>query len=212
MGGITHLGGSRELFVDNYLIDNISGACLKLHHPVSGGIAIKYDQSWETSEKRAGYFYTTIFQDNNLFRMYYRGDSTKVCYAESEDGIDWVKPNLGLIEDGGSDQNNIIMPLKYPGSAFCAFLDSNPNALPDQRIKGNAHGAWPKGADCAELYGFSSADATNWVQIKDAPLIEGTLPNHWDAQNSVFCDVMIVDVFSYFPNGFWWVFMDWSTK
>ena len=36
MEGITHLGGSRELFVDNYLIDNINGAFLKLHHPVSG--------------------------------------------------------------------------------------------------------------------------------------------------------------------------------
>ena len=111
MVDIVHLGSNRELFVDNYLIDNISGSSLKLHEPLPGGVAIKYDQPWETNDKGSGSFYTSVFQDGNLFRMYYRGDATRVCYAESEDGINWYKPNLGLVEDEGSDQNNIIIKL-----------------------------------------------------------------------------------------------------
>jgi len=186
MVDIVHLGSNRELFVDNYLIDNISGSSLKLHEPLPGGVAIKYDQPWETNDKGSGSFYTSVFEDGNLFRMYYRGDATRVCYAESEDGINWYKPNLGLVEDEGSDQNNIIMGLKCPGSGFSAFLDSNPNSTSEQRIKGNAHGVWQKENNYAHLYGFSTPDATNWIQIKDEPLIEGSLPNHWDAQNSIF--------------------------
>ena len=52
--GIIHLGSNRELFVDNYLIDNISGSSLKLHEPLPGGVAIKYDQPWETNDKGSG--------------------------------------------------------------------------------------------------------------------------------------------------------------
>ena len=49
MVDIVHLGSNRELFVDNYLIDNISGSSLKLHEPLPGGVAIKYDQPWAVS-------------------------------------------------------------------------------------------------------------------------------------------------------------------
>jgi len=50
------------------------------------------------------------------FRMWYLAYGRKVnpsyiCYAESDDGIRWKKPNLGLIEDfKGSKDNNIVMP------------------------------------------------------------------------------------------------------
>ena len=59
MVDIVHLGSNRELFVDNYLIDNISGSSLKLHEPLPGGVAIKYDQPWETNDKGSGSFYTS---------------------------------------------------------------------------------------------------------------------------------------------------------
>ena len=34
---------------------------------------------------------------------------TAVCYAESEDGTNWVKPDLGLVEFKGNTHNNILM-------------------------------------------------------------------------------------------------------
>lgn len=34
---------------------------------------------------------------------------TALCYAESQDGIHWVKPNLGLVTFQGSKDNNIVL-------------------------------------------------------------------------------------------------------
>ena len=31
------------------------------------------------------------------------------CYAESRDGVNWSKPNLGLFEFNGSKDNNIVL-------------------------------------------------------------------------------------------------------
>ena len=176
----------RELFVDHYFIDNMNRTSLKLHNPVSAGEAIKYDQPWETDETGSGSFYTNIFQDGDVYRMYYRGHSTLLCYAESEDGINWNRPNLGLIDYQGSVQNNIIMPLIELGSGFGAFLDTNPNASKSQRIKGNMRGLWDDSTNSSNLYGYATSDSTNWSQIQDDPIILGSLPNHWDAQNIIF--------------------------
>jgi len=52
-----------------------------------------------------------------VFRMWYSAMSLpydtpdthySVCYAESDDGMHWVKPNLGLVEFQGSRDNNIL--------------------------------------------------------------------------------------------------------
>jgi len=183
---VINLENKRELFVDYHLIDDMNGASLKLHNPVSAGQAIKYDQPWETDETGSGSFYTNIFQDGDVYRMYYRGHSTLLCYAESKDGINWYRPNLGLIDYEGSDQNNIIMKLRELGSGFGAFLDTNPNSSKSQRIKGNMRGLWDDSTNSSNLYGYATADSTNWNQIQDDPIILGSLPNHWDAQNSIF--------------------------
>ena len=37
------------------------------------------------------------------------------CYAESDDGVHWTRPNLGMIEFAGSKQNNNIWPSDKPG-------------------------------------------------------------------------------------------------
>jgi hypothetical protein len=47
------------------------------------------------------------------FRMWYCGwtrtISPRACYAESDDGVVWVKPNLGLNAFEGSRENNVIL-------------------------------------------------------------------------------------------------------
>src|SRR4051794_30335478 len=65
---ICDLGSRRELFVDSYLIDRLSGAQTELQRPVSGGTAIAYDRPYEGVFA----FYTTIIKDGDKFRMYYR--------------------------------------------------------------------------------------------------------------------------------------------
>lgn len=41
------LGSSRELFVDRLLIERLDNAALKLHEPVSAGVAVRLDKPWE---------------------------------------------------------------------------------------------------------------------------------------------------------------------
>src|SRR5699024_4635543 len=49
-----------------------------------------------------------------------------LCYAESEDGIEWGKPNLGLIEFNGSKENNIIGHYLHGTSVFYDKHEQNP--------------------------------------------------------------------------------------
>ena len=62
--------------------------------------------------------YGTVLFDEGRFRMWYYAlhygsepsdlKQGPVCYAESEDGIHWVKPNLGQLEFKGSRDNNAL--------------------------------------------------------------------------------------------------------
>ena len=112
------IGSRWELFVDDYLIDGLSGeARVILHHPTPQEVAIVYDEPWEGN----GCNYHSVFQDGDLYRLYYLANQYTttggrfitphpiyLCYAESENGIHWRKPELGLIEFKGSKKNNIM--------------------------------------------------------------------------------------------------------
>ena len=92
-------GTQRELFVDNHLIDKLTGdAKQHLHRPEPKEVILTTDKPWEGNTCA----YYTIFRDGNLFRMYYRGShwdtkakkathSEVTCYAESKDGIHWTR-------------------------------------------------------------------------------------------------------------------------
>ena len=56
-----------------------------------------------------------------------RGDLT--CYAESDDGLTWTKPNLGLFEFNGNPNNNIVWDLH----GACVFRDDESD--PQKRYK-----------------------------------------------------------------------------
>ena len=66
----------------------------------------------------AAQFYGTVLFDEGRFRMWYypvsQSDDAKeilqgpVCYAESKDGIEWTRPDLGQIEYKGSTHYNAI--------------------------------------------------------------------------------------------------------
>ncbi len=62
--------------------------------------------------------YGRPFADND------RGDLT--CYAESDDGINWVKPNLRIFTFNGSADNNIVWDL-HGASVFIDRDEKNPN-------------------------------------------------------------------------------------
>lgn len=181
------MGSRRELFVDDYLIDSSSpSAQLRLHSPTPREIAIVHDAPWEGNS--CGYH--TIFRDGDIYRMYYKcyqqvleGESPPhplyAGYAESTDGINWTKPNLGLFEFEGSTANNIIWA--GPGAHdFTPFKDTNPNCAADAKYKAVAAG-YPESG----LIAFKSADGINWSRMGSEPIITD---GAFDSQNLAFWD------------------------
>ena len=189
--GPIEIGGRLELFVDNHVIDEITGdAKLHLHKPVAKEVVLTTDRPWEGNTSA----YYTIFQDGDLYRMYYRGSHWDVktkkqthpqvaCYAESTDGIQWKKPELGIIEFEGSKANSIVV-IGEGSHNFTPFKDPNPACTPDARYK--AFGSGKLGGKHG-LIAFKSADAVHWEIIGDAPVIT---KGAFDSQNLVFWDTV----------------------
>ena len=101
---VIDVGMRRELFVEPTLIERLSGkAELRLHAPVPREVALEHNEPWEGN----GCVYHSVFKDGDLYRMYYAAGQLTVtpngvdagthgqscCYAESDDGIHWRKPD-----------------------------------------------------------------------------------------------------------------------
>jgi hypothetical protein len=180
---VIQMGGNREIFIDNFLIDNLKGVQIIKHTPHDEGAVLYFDNPWE------GVFcgYCTMIKDGELFRVYYRGlptagkDATNTettCIAESGDGIHWQKPFLKIFKIGGSRKNNVILANDAPSSHnFSPFLDKNPNADPAQRYKALA------GEDKAGLRAYASPDGIQWKKLRDKAVISGFA---FDSQNVSF--------------------------
>ena len=191
------VGSRRELFVDDCLIDSLSeGAQLRLHHPIPRELVLKHDAPWEGT----GSGYHSVFRDGDLYRMYYKAWHLDVsqgkldtsahplfcCYSESDDGIHWRKPELGIHEFQGSKANNIVMVSGIIDGANAdaghpaVFKDDNPDCPPEARYKAIIRSAGPRG-----LLAFKSPDGLHWSPMSDKPVItEGA----FDSQNLAFWD------------------------
>ncbi len=184
-GQAIDIGTRLEPLVDTYLIDAMDNVELQLHHPIPREVALTTDAPWEGNTS----CYVTVFQDGDLFRMYYRGanydlktkesDGQRVCYAESRDAIHWTKPELSIVEYQGSKANNIIWDGEGSHN-FAPFNDTNPDCAPEAKYKAVA-----SGPDKAKLLPFQSADGVHWSLIQTEPVItEGA----FDSQNLAFWD------------------------
>jgi len=177
------LGSNREIFVDNFLIEKLENTRIIMHHPHDEGIVMYFDKEWEGNFS----LYTTILKDGDLFRAYYRGvreagndnkSAETTCYAESKDGINWVKPVLRLFEVTGSFDNNVILANAAPVTHnFCPFIDTNPDSGPDQKYKALG------GNSKTGLIPFVSADGIHWKKLVDHGVI---MKGAFDSQNVSF--------------------------
>ena len=184
------IGDRRELFVDDFMVDSMNNVRLKMHEPVRREVAITFDKPWEGN----GGGYTTVFQDGDKYRMYYHawqipgsdpqypGHRLVIACAESLDGINWTRPNLGLFEYDGSKNNNIVLN-DIKGTEchdLSPFIDANPNATPEAKYKAVsfAHGLEPRG-----LWAFQSPDGVHWTAMQDGPVYTQGV---FDTQNIAF--------------------------
>ena len=187
------LGSRRELWVDDFLVEKMTGVELTLHKPEAREVVITCDQPWEGNTSA----YFTLIQDGDLFRMYYRGSHAAdpsvpmkthrgfVCYAESRDGIRWVKPELDLFEFGGSKQNNIVWD-GHGVHNFTPMLDLNPECPPESRFKALAgYGDAELRKQRPSLQAYHSPDGLHWSLMREEPVITA---GAFDSQNLAYFD------------------------
>ena len=175
------IGSRLELFVDGFMIDSLAGDARRvLHRPQRCEEVLRLDRPWEGPF--CGYF--ALIDDGDKFRMYYRGwprleGKDYTCVAESEDGIHFTRPNVGIYEVEGSRDNNIVWA--GPGCHnFTPFRDDNPACRPEERYK-----ALASAGPGESLVAFVSPDGYRWSRLREEPVItEGA----FDSQNLAFWD------------------------
>ena len=108
---------------------------------------------------------TTVLNDGGVLRMWYKAYQTPyrrglAGYAESDDGITWRKPRLGLVEHEGSKDNNIC----FDGFVPMAFID--PTAPASHRYRATSCcSRQVMGVDIGQTNGYftaHSADGIEW--------------------------------------------------
>ncbi|MGX5819312.1 hypothetical protein ACWKWU_14000 [Chitinophaga lutea] len=196
------IGRDRQLFVDDYIIGRMEGGAVrKMHRPQPQEISILHDAPWEGSYCNNH----SVFRDGDKYRMYYAAvhyivtpgkvidDSHEfyLCYAESDDGIHWRKPALGLHEFRGSKDNNIILKCGVTGgvnidaSSSAMFLDENPDAAPDAKYKAIIRDYTAMGGVVRGAHAFRSPDGIHWTPMSKTPVLS---KGDFDSMNLAFWD------------------------
>ena len=177
------IGSNRELFLDQYVVDKMNNVTQELHTPRNEGAVLKFDNPWEGNFSG----YSTIIKDGTQFKLYYRGvrdakgdgnENEVTCYAESSDGINWTKPNLGIYTINGTKNNNVVLSKAAPATHnFSPFLDANPHAKASERYKALG------GVDKTGLIAFVSPDGIHWKKVQETTVFKKGV---FDSQNVAF--------------------------
>ena len=106
-----NIESKRELFIDDFLIESLENAEIRLSTPRDEGLVHKFDKSWE------GPFcgYSTVIKDGGRYLLYYRGlpksgkdgsEDETTCIITSNDGINWTRPELCLLYTSPSPRDS----------------------------------------------------------------------------------------------------------
>jgi len=201
------VGTRKQLLFDDALTTSKVGFVTTMNPaPRFGGPVLVPDQPWEEARLSTG---QSIIEDAGIYKMWYTSRDKKrnwyLCYATSEDGVHWVKPNLGIIKWEGNSQNNIVFAgtdrITYAGQ-FNVFKDPNESGskkfklshtsnLKDQRELAALPEVFTWDYSDAELHksrSFISAayspDGLHWTPGKSARVIDW----YSDTQDVAFWD------------------------
>jgi hypothetical protein len=172
---------------------------------------IKQEKPWEMG--MVGAYSSVVFDKKveNLiddkakggqFRCFYEGfepglTRSYLCYAESQDGCVWIKPELNLVDWDGSTANNILLsPEMTPFNAGThganIFIDSNPKCHPEEKYKGSFKCGLP---GPGEVHVMTSPDGFHWKFHG-----KSVCHAHADSQNVIFYDQNIEKYRGFFRN------------
>jgi hypothetical protein len=97
---------TKQLFLDDHVIARMENVTRTIHSVAKSehNPVLWPTEPWEGT---VAIVYGSVLRDGNRYRMWYHGGAG-VSYAESEDGIAWTKPRLGLHTVDGQDTNILI--------------------------------------------------------------------------------------------------------
>lgn len=174
--------GVRELFMDDMRIEELVDVQRVVNQATKSKILIKPTEPWEGN---SAYIYGTVLKnepEGTGYRMWYSTylkEKYYLCYAISKDGINWIKPNLGLIDFNGNKENNICK--EGGGTVVYDPLTKDPTQRYKLMIFERAK----------EYYGYNvffSADGLDWKHtFNKAVLPYGDVSNvTFDKQKGLF--------------------------
>lgn len=106
---------TRTLFAfDDLLIPGLCGVELQMCRPEKHPLNPIVPRGKDGEPGRSQTACPAVLREGNRWRMWYAAnddtgaDGMRVAYAESDDGMHWHKPDLGLVEYCGSRHNNLV--------------------------------------------------------------------------------------------------------
>jgi len=151
------VGGDKQLFIDHRFIEDKEDITLVVNPPVKRSEAILHsDKPWDAFRL----IYFSIDEEDGRYTMWYqafdkdqwdRSSRSRLCYAVSQDGVNWEKPSLGLVAYAGSRDNNILLEDKK-----LAYVFRDPHGMRDEAYK-MIYGHDPPGTMVAV-----SSDGIHW--------------------------------------------------
>jgi hypothetical protein len=186
----------------NFISSNVPHGIRLFVEPAQREISIiPRDRAWD----KGGIRLSTLINEDGKYRLWGEGitenNNSMACYFESTDGINWQKPNLGMVEFEGNRNNNLLSLKKR----LSVFID--PSAPPEERYKTIFHMTISQQQfeknykDTRPWYimvmeegfknvhaigGAVSSDGYNWKELEDPITIE-----HGDTQNIGFYDLKL---------------------
>lgn len=175
------IGSRLELFCDDWLLDTArTDARRLLHTPVRRDTVMINDEPWEGNV--SNYFNLFYDEDHKKYRMYYKSGKTqdtpaikthrssRFCYAESEDGITWTKPDLGL----WGHTNIVTRDLNIDN--FFVLKDDNLRCPADERYKAFC--------GCGTFWYYASPDGIHFDLDRGRTIMKRGA-GHFDSLNTV---------------------------
>ena len=180
----------RQLFIDDYVIDELQGVEKRLNQPVkhSQNPLVRRDKPWE--EKLSSPFgYGTVARDerDGKYKLWYqvwhddKDLAGSLGYAASSDGIVWEKPVI----DPAAGNNWVVFEPNEPWVSAAGVLIDSADPDPSRRFK-MTYLAKPDGKSSSlrSCIAFS-ADGTHWKPDPKNPVMpysDTQIAPYWDAR------------------------------
>ena len=192
-----------QFFFDDGIVESVHNLTRNIHRPekVDANPLIKKDKPWEHfvyfgsadfalwRDADSGQF-RCLYSDWNLDRAAHAAEGGSIMawdysqdthlYARSEDGLNWEKPAMGLIQVDGHDTNGVLGGAGYGSVWNMTVLDDPLESNAAHRYKALHSfipaGSPPDAADAQEIRLAYSPDGVHWTPAEELPVF-GQLNN-----------------------------------